>query len=235
MKTRCAPPAAELSTEALVRGYGPMVSAICRRMIRDAETARDAAQQVWLEVIRSLPGFRGEARVSTWVYRIARRVVLAVARNERLYTTRFLRDYFRGNEREPPRHEGFDKPAWVRSMCDQCLTGILHCLDNDSRLAYVLRDLALLSHEEIARILDKDAPAVRQVISRARRKLRRFLNDECALFNPRGSCRCRMKKWVEEVNLPREYAKLRALSRHGSLVRESEIVLPGKNFWEKYL
>ena len=129
----------------------------------------------------------------------------------------------------------FDKERWVREMCDKCLTGILHCLDNESRLAYIFRDMAQLSYADIALILDKDEPAVRQTMSRARRKLRHFLNSECVLFNPQGSCRCRMRKHVEQVQLPQEYEKLRRTVQSVNLYRESEKVLPGKNYWESYL
>jgi RNA polymerase sigma-70 factor (ECF subfamily) len=222
--------------EAIINDYGRLVSSICRRMIQDEETARDAAQEVWLAVMKSLPTFKGEAKLSTWIYTIAYRVVSRHARRERQYSTRYLRDYFRAGEIElPAQGPDFEQARWVREMCDKCLTGILHCLDNESRIAYIFRDMAHLSYAEIARILDKDEPAVRQNISRARRKLRHFLNNECALFNPQGTCRCRMKKHVTQVQLPQEYEKLRRTVQSVNLYRESETILPGKNYWETYL
>ena len=56
-----------LSLDAIAREYGTMVSSICRRMITDQENARDAAQQVWVEISKSFPSFRGESKVSTWI------------------------------------------------------------------------------------------------------------------------------------------------------------------------
>jgi len=54
------------------------------------------------------------------------------------------------------------------------------------------------------------------------------------LFNhPYGLIR--MKKWVEEINLPQEYKKLRTIVRSVNVYRESETVLPGKNYWSTYL
>ena len=221
----------EISTESLVRDYGQMVSSICRRMIQEADIAQDASQQVWMEIIKMLPGFRGEAKISTWIYSITRRVVLNFARNERQYSTRFLRGYFRGGDMDLPQYPDFDKEVWVREMCDKCLTGMLHCLDNESRLIYILNDIAQLSYKEIAEIQEKDEQTIRQIVSRTRKKLRNFLKNECTLFNPSGSCRCRMKKWVEEINLPQEYEKLRTIARSANLYRDSETVLPSKNFW----
>ncbi len=225
----------EISAELLVKEYGRMVSSICRRMIKDADTARDAAQQVWLEIIKSLPGFKGEAKISTWIYRIAGRVILDYARMERQYSTRFLHDYFRSGDMDLPQSEDPDKAIWIKEMCDKCLTGILHCLGNEARLTYVLRDIVRLSYQEIAEIQGKDEATIRQTNSRAHKKLRNFLNNECVLYNPRGNCHCRMKKLVEEVDLPREYDRLRAVSHSFSFYRESEKVLPNKNYWAIHL
>ncbi len=225
----------EISPELLVKEYGQMVSSICRRMFQNTDMAQDAAQQVWLEIIKSLRGFRGEAKISTWIYRIAYRTALDFARNERVYSTRFLRGYFRSGDLDLPQYEGLDKEIWIKEMCDKCLTGMLHCLDNEARLTYILKDIAQLAYREIAQIQEKDEQTVRQMVSRARRKLRSFLKNECVLFNPNGTCHCRMKKWVEQINLPQEYEKLRAISRSVNVYLESEAILPHKNYWETFL
>lgn len=221
--------------EDIISTYGSLVSSLCRRMIQDDETARDAAQEVWLEAIKSLPTFQGKSKLSTWLYAIAHRVILNHARNERLYSPSFLKSYFHGETLEVPVEPDFDHNIWVRQMCDKCLTGILHCLDNDTRLTFILRDIAQLSYQEIAGITGQREDIVRQTISRTRQKLRRFLNDECALFNPHGNCRCRMKSHVTGINLPQEYEKLRQTVHRVNLFRESDEVLPKKNYWEIYL
>ena len=223
------------ASEDIIEQYGRMVSSICRRMIQDEQIAQDAAQEVWLEVIKSLPSFRAQSKLSTWIYTIASRVVIKFAKKEKQYSIHFLRGYFHDEERVFPQSPGVDQEQWVKEMCDKCLTGMLHCLDNETRLAYIFRDMAQLPYPEIARILDKDEPTVRQAISRGRRKLRNFLKDECALFNPHGSCRCRMKRWVQQIKLPQEYQKLRQTIHSVNIWQESETVLPGKNYWEKYL
>ena len=181
----------------IIARYGRMVSSISRRMIRDEEIARDAAQEVWLEIVRNLHSFRGESQISTWIYTIATRVILNYAKNERIHSTKFLRDFFHGEERQYPEDADANRDIWVRQMCDQCLTGILHCLDNEARIAFILREIADVAYGEIACILDKDEAAVRKIISRSRRKLKNFLEDECILFNRRGGCRCRMRKRPE--------------------------------------
>lgn len=224
-----------ISPDQLVYDYGSMVSAICRRMIQDEETAREAAQDIWLEVMESLPSFQGRSKPSTWLYTIAYRIAIRYAKNDKIYSTKFLRDYFRNGEREFPNNVDIDKKIWVKEMCDKCLTGILHCLNNEARIAYIFRDIVQLPYEEISQILDKEPFSVRQLISRSRQKLNRFLNNECALYNPNGICACRMKKLVIETDLPQEYKKLRKIVDQAKFFKEAEQVLPRKNYWEKFL
>ncbi len=224
-------PSPTVITPAELAAYEPMIGAIARRMIRDRERARDAAQDAWVAVVAGLGTFRGECRLSTWVYTVASREILRTARDERVYSTRFLSDYFHGPERELPGEGGVEKEAWVRSMCDACLTGMLHCLDNRQRLAYVLRDLADLDYDEVAAILEDSPETVRQQVSRARRRLNHFLRGECALVNPQAPCRCRMRSHVEAVDLPAEYRRLYATLGRANVWRASWALSPGDDHW----
>ncbi|MDQ1474421.1 MAG: polymerase sigma-70 factor, subfamily [Bryobacterales bacterium] len=52
--------------------YRPKVALWCFRVARDREWSADLAQEVFLKALRSLPGFRGDARFSTWLFTIAR-------------------------------------------------------------------------------------------------------------------------------------------------------------------
>ena len=224
-----------VSVDQLVYEYGSMVSAVCRRMMQSEETAREAAQEIWLEVMKSLPSFREQSKLSTWLYTIAYRVAIRHSKKEKVYATKYLREYFHDGERDYPVDIDIDKKIWVKEMCDKCLTGILHCLNNEARIAYIFRDIVGLPYEEISQILKKESSSVRQLISRSRRKLKHFLENECALQNPEGTCACRMKKLVMEIDLPQEYQKLRKLVSQTNVFKESEKILPRKNYWEKFL
>lgn len=224
-----------VSPDHLVHDYGSVVSAICRRMVQDEETAREAAQEIWLEVMKSLPSFKGRSKLSTWLYTIAYRVAIRQSKKEQIYSTKYLREYFRDGDRDFPDDIDIDKKIWVKEMCDKCLTGILHCLNNEARIAYIFRDILELPYAEISQILNKESSSIRQLISRSRRKLKHFLENECALHNPNGTCACRMKKLAMEMNLPQEYQKLRKIVSRANVFKESEQILPRKNYWEKFL
>src|ERR1700694_1470596 len=60
----------------LVEGYKNLVFALIARTVPDRARAEDVAQDVFLRIHRGLPYFRGEARLSTWIYRIVANVCL---------------------------------------------------------------------------------------------------------------------------------------------------------------
>lgn len=59
------------STEALYRTYAPLIARRCRALLGDEQAALDATHDVFLKVCAALPGFRGSAALSTWIYRVA--------------------------------------------------------------------------------------------------------------------------------------------------------------------
>ena len=60
----------------LVDRYKDLVFALIARTVPDRSRAEDIAQDVFLRIHRGLPYFRGEARLSTWIYRIVANVCL---------------------------------------------------------------------------------------------------------------------------------------------------------------
>ncbi len=215
--------------EEITKEYRGLVSTVSHRMIQNPEIAKDAAQEAWMEILKSLKTFKGESKISTWIYTIASRVILRQSMNEKVYSTRYLSEYFRNGERESPFEQEADKRRWVKEMCDKCLTGILHCLSNQDRLLYVLYDIAGLSYRELSMIVDDQESTVRKKISRSRKKLHNFLNEECVLFKPDGNCSCRMKKHVVGVDLTSEYRKLKKTVKDIHFFRETRQILAIKD------
>ena len=215
--------------------YGKMISIMSNRMVFNKEVAQEAAQEVWVELLHSLPAFRGESKLSTWIYSIAKRVIGRYAANEKHYSVSFLHDFLSGADRDATGYSSdMDKEIWIKEECDRCLTGLFHCLTNDARLIYLFRDVIQLPYTEIARIMDTDEQYIRKTISRSRVKLRNFLNDECRVFNPASKCKCRMNTLLEGINLPEEYQRIRDLCKRISIFRQADEILPVKNYWEKY-
>ncbi len=83
------------------------------------------------------------------------------------------------------------------------------------------------------KVFQIDETCIRQRISRARRKLRNFLNDECILFNNNGKCRCKIKNKADKLNLVDEYKKIRNINNKITVLKQFEQAIPQKNYWEK--
>jgi len=229
----------EITPETLTATYGNIVSSLARRMIRNHETARDAAQEVWYEVLKSLPSFQGKSLFSTWLYTIARRTILNYAQKEKNWSVRFLSEVF-----EIRRDDGIpemvkipveDRSTWVKLQCSDCVTAILHCLENESRLIYLFRVLTDLNFSDLSSIFQKEEAAVRKTWSRARRKIHNFLNGHCFLYNLNGNCRCKLKKPIMALDQKREYQKVFGQSRKIFFLNKAENYYESPNFWKTFL
>jgi len=222
-------------SEADIKEYGKMISVLSNRIISKKEIAQEAAQEVWIEVIKSMPSFRNASKLSTWIYTIAKRVIFKYAKNEKIYSLSFLHDFLYGDDVNLPNNiEEKENEIWIKKECDNCLTGLFHCLTNESRMIYLFRDVIQLQYKEIAEIMDRDEQYVRKTVSRSRGKLKNFLNRECRIYNTESKCKCRMNKLIESINLTREYQKIRDMGKHISFLRQAEMILPSKNYWDKF-
>ena len=224
-----------MEAEDIAREYGPLVSSLCRRMIRDRETARDAAQEAWTDILRGLPGFRGESAVSTWIYAVAVRSIRRHAVREKVYATRFLAEYFHAKAddgldemRDVPVE---DRLAWMKEECDACLTGIVHCLGDEDRLLYLLRCLTPLDWPRIAGAVGASEEACRQRWSRSSRKVARFLRGHCHLYNPDGGCRCKLRAPMEKLDRDRDYRRVREMAGRLHFLRSADAWLGAADWW----
>jgi RNA polymerase sigma-70 factor (ECF subfamily) len=159
----------------LVERHQQLVVGTVARMIGSAD-AEDVAQQVFLNVWKSAPRWRPEAKVTTWVMTIAKRLVFNESRR-------------RGRTRVVPQsgedqgmHEFPDvAPGPDRRMLDQelhhAVEAAMASLGEKERLAVVLRRHEGMPYEEIAQVLGTSVPALKSLLFRARNTLREKLSD----------------------------------------------------------
>lgn len=162
--------------EELVVAHQHRVFGVAVRMLGNAAEAEDVAQETFLRAHRAVATFRGEAKLSTWLYGIASRLCLnRLGAGERRLA--------RGGETELGRlAEPTADPAadLERGEVEQALHRAIAELPDDRRVVVVLRDLEGLSYEEIAAALNLELGTVRSRLHRARMdlkdKLERFLS-----------------------------------------------------------
>lgn len=224
----------KIDSDKLVEQYGSMVSGISHRMIQNKNLAKEAAQEVWYEIIKSIDTFNGESELSTWIYTIARRTILKYSKNEKIFSITELEDFRALPEIEYDNQEK-ERQEWVKEKCDWCLTALNHCLNNDARLIFIFRINIELSYRQICEIMEMKESNVRQIQSRSIDKISHFLNDTCPLYNPLGSCKCRICKQIHAIDLDKEYSSVKKVIRLVDLYQRFEKKLPRKNYWEKFL
>src|SRR5262252_7986259 len=76
----------ERALRALWTRHAPHIDMVVRRLVgRDADAAADIAQEVWIQIFRALPSYRGDSQFSTWAHRIAvNRTLNALRKTRRL-------------------------------------------------------------------------------------------------------------------------------------------------------
>lgn len=224
----------EINLDGLVKEYGSLVSMIARRMIQNKEIACEASQEVWYEICKSLPGFKGESELSTWIYTIARRTIGKYAERERQWKMSEV-EYFRSLPAIEYDEEESAKREWIKKRCDWCITALNHCLNKDARLIFIFRENIGLPYRQISEIMELTESNVRQIYNRSIRKITLFMKDTCPLYNPEGRCKCRICKPVRDINMEKEYAVVQRMMRLADFYKKLEKELPEKNYWEKFL
>ena len=156
-------------------GHQHRVYGVALRMLGNAAEAQEVAQEAFLRAHRGLGKFRGDARLSTWLYAITSRLCLGrLGASER----RLGRQGEETLARIPDAGASPERLA-EQGELDEALRRAIGELAEERRLVVVLRDVDGLSYEEIAAALELPIGTVRSRLHRARldlkEKLERFL------------------------------------------------------------
>ncbi len=156
--------------ETLVLTYQHRIFSISLRMLGDRGEAEEVAQEVFLRVHRSIRNFRGEAKISTWLYAITSRLCL-----NRLKSRGRTRPAGDTTLARIPDGQPGPGAALEASELEAALHRAIAELDDERRIVVVLRDLHGLAYEEIAAALELPLNTVRSRLHRARMELKERL------------------------------------------------------------
>lgn len=165
--------------DVLVARYQARAYRVAWSLLRNAEDARDVSQEAFIRVWEAAERFRGDARFSTWFYRILVNVCLDHKRRGRWWTRLVARDADRDAEeslveRQPaPGPDPGDQASEAQTMMR--LWNAVHQLSAQQRAAVILYAQEHLSTAEIADVLRVAEPTVRVHLHRAVAALRKEL------------------------------------------------------------
>jgi len=165
----------EAAFRTLVARYQDRIYQTALALLRSPEEAEDVAQEVFVEVYQTIGQFRGEATLSTWLYRLATSGAL---KNRRRSRAKKRLAYFTGllglNHAEAPDHA--HPLALLEGQQQlQLLLERVARLPDAQQVAFTLRHEQELSYAEIAAVLRTSVPAVESLLFRARQTLRQYL------------------------------------------------------------
>lgn len=154
----------------LVTRHEGRVYAVALRMTGNREDALDVMQEVFVSMLRALPRFRAEARVSTWIHRVTVNACLDQLRKRTRRPTEPLREVH-----DRPLDDGSpQEEAIIQDRAGEVRAAVM-MLPPEQRAVIVLHDLEDLDYNEVAAALDIPLGTVKSRIHRARTELARHL------------------------------------------------------------
>ena len=164
--------------------YRPRIHRYLTRLIGPGE-AEDLTQEVFVRVSRGLPEFKGESKLSTWIYRIATNVA-----TDRLRSRSFQEN---GSGKAPPPHEGSSEDAdalpdgkspsierqLMRDQMSSCVHDFIGTLPENYRTVVTLSEIEGLTNPEIAEVLGLTLDVVKIRVHRGRARLKEKLRTGC--------------------------------------------------------
>ncbi|MEM7037033.1 MAG: sigma-70 family RNA polymerase sigma factor [Bacteroidota bacterium] len=164
---------------ALVDQFQDRIYNTCLGFVYNAEDAEDLAQEVFMEVFRSIHKFKGEAKLSTWMHRIAvtKSLELIRSRNRKKRAGKVLSLFGLKATGQEPKAMAYDHPGVQLENKERSavLFGAIQKLAENQRIAFTLHKVDAKSYQEVAEIMGVSLSSVESLMFRAKRNLRKKL------------------------------------------------------------
>ncbi len=194
----------ELDFQEIYTTFQPKILGFLSRMLGVNE-AEDLTQEVFVKVDKTLNEFRGEAQLSTWIYRIATNAALDRRRSSSFKQQ--ARECVSDHSSSESETEPEDKNVWtgekkqnidqqlIRKEMNSCIREYIDQLPEDYRTILVLSEVEGFKNREIAEILEVSLDTVKIRLHRARAKLKERLSSHCNFYlDERSELACDRKE-----------------------------------------
>jgi RNA polymerase sigma factor (sigma-70 family) len=169
----------ETAFRTLVDQYKDRMYNTCLGLLQNPEEAEEAAQDVFIEVYKSVGKFRGDAKLSTWMYRIATTKSLERIRKQKTQKRFAFFQSLTGGDKdyETTSHATFEHPGVLLEHKEQAQTlfSTIKTLPENQRIAFTLHKVEGLPYQEIAEVLGTSVSSVESLMFRARKSLQQKL------------------------------------------------------------
>lgn len=158
--------------EELFNRYGTKLFSLCLRMSGNREDAEDLMQEIFVILFKKIHAFRGDARFTTWMYRIAVNTCISHLRKKKgIMVSADV-------ELEKPKFAQNPAAVLQRTLLKKAIAD----LPPGYRSAVIMHDIQGFNHREIASILGISVGASKSQLFKARKKLREFMSSDQQLM-----------------------------------------------------
>jgi RNA polymerase sigma-70 factor, ECF subfamily len=149
---------------------------ICYKFVNNIDDANDIAQEVFIEAYKTIEKFRGDSKISTWLYRISTNRSLNFLRDNKKYhtTESYSKDpgYI---DNIPSDSKSNPEQNTLNNERADILNKAINTLPENQKAAFILNKKENLSSMEISKILGLSVKAVESLIIRAKKNLQKLL------------------------------------------------------------
>lgn len=169
----------------LASTYGPRIHQLALRYLKNWEDAEEVTQDVLMKVYRKIDAFRGDAALSSWIYRITFNTAMSRLRSGRAKRAAEQQEQHANDAAEHARQEPADWSSLadegvMRAQMRRRLVSALTTLPTVYRIPVLLRDIQGLSTDEASAVLRIKPQTLKSRLHRGRLLLRRQLTDFAA-------------------------------------------------------
>ena len=173
----------------IVNKYKSVVYNHSRNFLRNAQEAEDATQEIFINIFNNLKKFRGDSKLSTWIYRITVNTCKNKLKQIKRLKANIIDEIINEDEDESKKmiediRENKDKEPdniFTQKNLRTVIYKKMKELTEEQRTVIILRDINGLSYEEIAKVMKISVSAVKSKLFRARENLREKLEKEGVL------------------------------------------------------
>jgi RNA polymerase sigma-70 factor (ECF subfamily) len=156
----------ERALQRLWSQHAPHIDAVVGRLCGDPELAADISQEVWMQIFRALPSYRGDSQFGTWAHRIAvNRTLNALRKIRRIAKL----------EVDIEDDSALVEPDTDRTFIAESIEQAMTRLSPGARAVFVLHDIEGYTHGEIGAELGITSGGSKSQLFKARAKLRKLL------------------------------------------------------------